>query len=200
MFTSGTNAPGEPLQEKFVNYIKDVYAMEDRFNYTLGQYSEQLKSFKEFPEFRAKISQCTDACKPHLAHIASRLNFYKVQPPTLDDTFSPFMSPIVSCFTSVKPQTIAGFAATWYTMEQFKIASYRLLTTFAQAYGDTETVRVAEEHLREEVETQRWIFEKLPEVCLFSLQHENVPVPQTAWDFARQLELVGTTTNFPIPR
>ena len=197
MFTPDTN---EPLKEKLVNYIRDIYAMEDRFNYTLGQYAEQLKSFKEFPEFRAKISQHLDVCKPHVAHIAQRLNFYKVQPPTLDDNFSPFMSPAVSCFTSVKPQTIAGFATTWYTMEQFKIASYRLLTTFAQAYGDTETVRFAEEHLREEIEMQRWIFAKLPEVSLYTLQHDNVTVPQTTWEFARQLELVGTTTNFPIPK
>ena len=194
------STPNEQLKEKFVNYIRDIYAMEDRSNYTLEQYGEQLKDFKEFPEFRARLYKHLEMTKEHTAHIASRLQFYKVQPPTLDNSFSAYTSPLLSYFQTVKPTSWVAFASTWFTMEQFKISSYKVLSTLAQAYGDNDTVRFAEEHLREEIEMQRWIFEKLPEVCLYTLQFERVNVPPSAWEFVKQSEPVGTTPSFPIPR
>jgi hypothetical protein len=41
------------------------------------------------------------------------------------------------------------------------------------------------------------VFERLPEIELYSLQHDGIQVPQTAWEFARQLELVGSTSTYP---
>ncbi len=197
MFTSTHN---EQLKEKFVNYIRDIYAVEARSNDTLEQYGEQLKNFKEFPEFRARLYKHLEACKEHMGHIRSRLQFYNVQPATLDYTVTPYTSPLLSYFPTVKPTTWVSLASTWLMMEHFKVASYRVLITLAQAHGDTETVRFAEDHLREEIEMQSWIYEKLPEICLYTLQFERINVPNTAWEFIRQLEPVGTTPNFPIPR
>lgn len=197
MITPNNN---EQLKEKFVSYIRDIYAMEDRFNNTLEQYGEQLKNFKDFPEFRSRLYKHLEMTREHTAHIGSRLQFYKVQPPTIENTFTPYTSPLLSYFPMVKPTTWFSLASTWFTMEQFKIASYRCLSTLAQAYGDNDTLRFAEEHLREDIDMQNWIFGKLPEVCLYTLQFENVSVPPSAWEFVKQLEPVGTTPSFPIPR
>lgn len=203
MFTPNTNPE---FKGKFVGYLRDIYSIENRFNRTLESYGEQLATFKEFPEFRAKMYQCAEMCKAHANHILPRLKFYNIEPPaeavTLEGTekpvsFSLYISPLVNCMTMVKPETLISFATTWCAFGQFKIASYRILTTLAQTFGDEEVVRFAEEHLREEIDTQRWLFEHLPEIGLHNLQYEGIPVPQNAWGFARQLELVGTTSIYP---
>lgn len=198
------------LKEKFAPYLMDIYAIENRFSGILASYGEQLASFKEFPEFRSKVYQWAEMCKEHTNHIVPRLASYNLRLPQETGTvgasvgdkekglpFSPYTSPVVDCLTTVKPETLAGFATTLYTFGNFKIASYRLLTTLAQTLGDNEVIRLAEEHLREEIEAQRWLFEHLPEIGLYNLQYEGIPVPQNAWEFAKQLELVGTTITYP---
>lgn len=98
---------------------------------------------------------------------------------------------------TLEPVSFSDYATTLYTFTQFEIAQYRMLTTMALACGDKETIRIAEEHLRTEIETQRWLFERLPEICLYSLEYEGVNVPQNSWESARQLELVGSAATFP---
>lgn len=203
MFTPSTNPE---FKEKFAGYLRDIYTIENRFSNMLETYGEELATFKEFPEFRSKVYQCAEMCREHTSHILSRLEFYKVPPPFeavpiegkgKPVQFSPYISPVANCLMTVKPETLAGFATTWYTFGHFKIASYRLLTTLARTFGDREVVSLAEEHLREEIETQRWLFEHLPEIGLYNLQYDGIPVPQNAWEFARQPELVGTTGARP---
>lgn len=203
MFTPNRNTE---FKEKFVGYLSDVYAIENRFSNMLETYGEQLATLKEFPEFRAKVYQCAEICREHTNHILPRLEFYNVRP-TIEAgpvegkekplSLSPYISPVANCLTMVKPETFAGFASTLYTFGHFKIASYRMLTTLAQTFGDQEVVRLSEKHLREEIETQRWVFEHLPEIGLYNLQYDSIPVPQNAWESARQLERVGTTSTNP---
>ena len=217
MFTPNTpNTPNTnaQLKEKFVGYLTDIYTIENRFSNILESYGEQLAALKEFPEFRARVYQCAEMCREHTNHILPRLESYSVRPPVekwpiegkgtgkemgkeKPVQFSPYISPVAGCLTTVKPETFTGFATTLYTFLHFKISTYRVLTTLAQTFGDKEVVRLAEEHVREEIEMQRWVFERLPEIELYSLQHDGIPVPQTAWEFARQLELVGSTSTFP---
>lgn len=201
MFNPNTNPK---FKENFVAYLRDIYTMESHFSQTLNSYGERLSTFKEFPEFRAKMYQCVEMCKEHTNHILPRLEFYNVRPPIKgtegreqSQPFSSFTSPMLRCIDMVKPETPSAFATTWYTFGHFKIASYKLLTTLARTFGDEEVVRLAEGHLREEMETQRWLFEHMPEIGLYNLQFDGIPVPQSAWEFAKQSDLVGTSADFP---
>jgi ferritin-like metal-binding protein YciE len=211
MFTPNTpDTPDTPntnpeFKEKFVGYLRDIYAIENQFSRTLERYADRPALFKEFPEFRSRMYKYAEMCKEHCNHIMPRLKFYNVEPsveaaPSKGTEqpfqFSPYTSPLVNCITTSKPETLISFATTWYAFGQFKIASYRTLTTLAQTFGDQEVVRLAEEHLREGIEAQRWVFEHLPEICLYNLKYDGIPVPQSAWEFARQLEMVGTTISY----
>lgn len=177
--------------------------MESRFSQTLESYGESLAAFKEFPEFRARVYRCAEICKEHTNQILPRLEFYNARPPMIGgeskgkpQQFSAFTSPMLNCMDMVKPETPAGLATTWYTFGHFKIASYKLLTTLAQTFGDEEVARLSERHMHEELETQRWLFEHLPEIGLFNLQYEGIPVPQNAWEFAGHAAMVGTSADF----
>ena len=201
MFNANTNPK---FKENFVAYLRDIYTMESSFSQTLESYGESLASFKEFPEFRARMYQCAEMCKEHTNHILPRLESYNVRPPIKStekmkqsEPFSSFTSAILNCMTMGKPETLTGFATTWYTFSHFKIASYKLLTTLARTFGDEEVARLSERHMNEEMETQRWLYERLPEIGLYNLQHEGIPVPQNAWEFVKESELVGTRAEFP---
>ncbi|MBF6612495.1 MAG: ferritin-like domain-containing protein [Chloroflexi bacterium] len=200
MFNANTNPK---FKENFVAYLTDIYTFESTFSKTLESYGERASAFKDFPEFRARIYQCAEMCKEHSKHLLPRLEFYNVRPSVKatdtkeqSRTFSSFTSPILSCMDMVKPETLAGFATTWYTFGHFKIASYKLLTTLARTFGDEEVARLSERHMHEEMETQRWLFEHMPEIGLFNLQNEGIPVPQNAWAFVREPDLVGTSAAF----
>lgn len=187
----------EQLKEKLVAHIQDVYVMEQEFGKMLDSFDKPITEFKRFPEFRARVLGCLDECKEHTTHMRELLDFYKVQVPTGRKFSSPFFGNFITFFSTLKPVSFSDYATTLYTFTQFEIAQYRMLTTLALACGDNETIRIAEEHLRTEIETQRWLFERLPEVCLYSLEYEGVNVPQNSWESARQLELVGSAATFP---
>lgn len=191
--------PNEQLKVKLIAYVQDVRAMETVYNRTLEQYGAQVARFKEFPEFRAKVYHHLDVTRQYPAHWEGRMRFYNAPIPPVADapTFGPIMSPLMDCFRTIQPTTFIDYATTLYTFSQFNIAVYRGLTTLAQTCEDRETVRFAEEHLRTAIEFQHWLFEHLPQIYLYTLQDEGVPFPPTAWEFAKQLELVGTTTLFP---
>ncbi len=196
MFNGPTN---ELLKEKFLNFVQDVYLMEKTLTKPVELYTEEFKKFKEFPEFQAKMYQFNDINKQQIARIDERIKFYGKSPVVEQFMPKPFVSNFVNCFTTFKPETFAAYVNNFYAIEQFKIGTYRMLTTMAQAVGDKEMLRIAELNLRENIEIERWVFEHLPEVTLYSLEFEKIPVPPTAWDFAKQLELVGITSPFVTP-
>ena len=194
-----TGTPSELFKERFVNYLKDIYFMEYKFNEMLDLYAEGTKKFKEFPEYQEWFYKNVDTFKLDLKNIEERLTFYNV-PRELPNEFPiSFIPTVVNYFTTVKPFTFMEYVTNFYAFGQFKIGVYRLLTTMAYAYGDKETLKIAEHNLHDNIEAQRWIFKHMPEVCLYSLQYEKIPIPPFAWEFAKELELVGTYT-WPTPR
>jgi ferritin-like metal-binding protein YciE len=187
------------LKERFVNFVQDVFVMENMLIKPVERYTEEFKKIKNFPEFQAKMYNYIDMNKKQITRIEDRVKFYNKQPVIGKFTPDSFVSEFVNCFTTVRPEPFAGYVNNFYAIEHFKIGLYRLLTTMAQAVGDKETLRVAEFNLRENIEIERWVFEHIPEVCLYTLEFEKIPVPQTTWDFAKQLELVGITSPYTTP-
>jgi ferritin-like metal-binding protein YciE len=195
MFSGTTN---EQLREELVTYLQNIYFVESQFTNTLEHYAEETKQFKEFPEFQATLNDYLVTAKPFVPHIAERLSFYNVQPP-----FQPipnsYIANVVNCFTSFRPNTFAEYVVNFYAIEHFKIGIYRVLNTIAYAFNDKETLKFAEWGLRENLKVQQWVFQHIPEVCLYSFEHEGIPIPQSAWDFAKQLESMGTTAPYLPP-
>lgn len=196
--------PNEQLKERLLSCMRDIYVMEQEFAVTLDNYDEWLKGFKQFPEFRSKVLSFVEQSRRHATHFVERFKFYEVQPPNGKKAISLLCGNFLNVFTNFKPLSFSDYATNLYIFTQFEIAQYRMLTTLALAYGDKEMVRFAEEHLREEFEVQRWLYQYLPEICLYSLEYGGITIPTNIWDSVKQWETVGSVpgpslTTYPTP-
>jgi ferritin-like metal-binding protein YciE len=59
-----------------------------------------------------------------------------------------------------------------YASEHFEIAAYTALIRAAEEAGESEVVALLEENLREEEQMAQWLFDRIPEVVLHTL---NLP-------------------------
>jgi len=190
-------ASNELLKEKFITYLQDIYFMESKFFSTYTWYAEKLSYFGEWPEFNEKFLSYRETFRPHMLRLEERVKFYGITPNAVIP--EPYFDNMISWFAKVEPKTFAEFITTFYMIEQFKIAAYRWLYTLAYAFGDKETLNLVEWNLKENFEIERWFFERLPEVYLYSLKYENVPFSANVWDFIREHEFVSPVSTYPVP-
>src|SRR5690242_8158138 len=127
-----TGTPNEPLKERMITFVQDMYSMENMLFKPMERYTEEFKRFKKFPEFQAKMYEYMDWNKRHITRLVDRLEFYKIHP-TAVDKFPPNSYVTNPTF---KPETFASmnfiqFVTNFYAITSYKIGLYRMLTTMA---------------------------------------------------------------------
>lgn len=173
----------EKLRDKLTTYIQDAYAMENQIVETL---EDHLKQAEKHPSIQAKVREHLEATKQHRDRMARQLEAYNEKPSTVKGAMSNLMGKATGVVSGLQPDTIAMNARNEYVTEHLEIAAYTLLIATARAYGDEETVRAAEQNLRDEEEMQRWLLRQMPEVALRSLEEDGITIPANARQMAQQ--------------
>lgn len=158
------------VQENFIAWLRDAYAMEQQAVEILERQAPRLD---DYPDMQAKIREHLELSKSQaerlrtcLQRLGTDISAIKTGLAQLTGNAAAMMNALSS--DEVVKQTIADYA-----FENFEIANYRCLIGAAEAAGDRETRRVCEEILREEEAMASWIEDHLPVITRQFLQRDD---------------------------
>ena len=163
----------EQIRTKLLPHIQNAYALENQVAEALERHRDEAAGI---PEMQAKIQEHFEVTKQHRERIVQRLQAYGETPSVIKDLGSSLMGNMMGAMAGMRPDTMSRMARDEYVSEHLEIAAYTLLITTAQALGDMETVRIAEQNLQDEIEMQQWLLSHMPQVCLYDLQQEGYTV------------------------
>jgi ferritin-like metal-binding protein YciE len=112
--------------------------------------------------------------KEHERLIRERLEALGESPSTLKDIAQKGGALVSGMMAKVAPDTTGKLAIQAYAFEHLEIASYRMLKVVAEHAGDQETVRIADQILRQEQEAAHKIGELLEPVANHDLRELGV--------------------------
>lgn len=169
----------EDFKNKLVGYIEDAWAMENQIVQVLER---QVDELADFPEFQTRVRQHIEETKLHRKRMAERLSAYGKHP---DESITSNIKGVVGGLVGMAAGALEGLRADTlarevrddFVTENLEVAAYTMLIASARAYGDTETVQAAEANLREDIQMQRWLADRLADAALLSLDKQGIPVP-----------------------
>ncbi|HEY9720414.1 MAG TPA: DUF892 family protein, partial [Oscillatoriaceae cyanobacterium] len=169
----------EDFKNKLMGYIEDAWAMENQIAQVL---EGQIKDLESFPEFQTRIRQHLEETKLHRKRMAERLSAYGRQPTErltseIKGVVGGLLGMATGALQGMRADTLAREVRDDFVTENLEVAAYTMLIACARAFGDDETVQAAEANLREDIQMQRWLADRLSDAALLSLDQQGIPVP-----------------------
>jgi hypothetical protein len=114
-----------------------------------------------------------------------RLAAYNKKPSGLKSALSNLMGNLQGGMSGARSDSLAMTARDDYVAEHFEIASYGLLLSTAQLFGDQETVRACQLNIQDEIRMVQWLQQRLVETGFMSLREDGINIPQGALQSAQ---------------
>ncbi len=147
------------IRDTLIDYLRDAYAMEQQ---AISMIDRQLERLESYPDFTARLRQHRDETEHQVERLETalhRLGTDSSALKTMGAKLSANMQAMMNIFAS--DEVIKDLLAS-YTLEQWEIVNYKVLIQTAQAAGEVEIQRLAEESLREEEAMASWIDSQIP--------------------------------------
>jgi ferritin-like metal-binding protein YciE len=136
----------DDLDEQLSKYLADAHAIEAQAIKLL----EKAPGSAEDPELARLFSEHLQETREHQRLVAERLDARGVGPSGVKDAAMRAGALSWATFFELHPDTPGKLVAFAYAFEHLEIAAYEELKRVAQKAGDAETIRVADEILRQE--------------------------------------------------
>jgi ferritin-like metal-binding protein YciE len=171
---SNANADNTALRDKLIEYLHDMYAVENHLVDTLQGHADDAA---DFPVVQAKIQQHLEETKQHRQRIEDCLSRYGKQPGGGKNALTGMIGKLQGVFSGARKDTLARNSRDDYVAENFEIVSYGMLIATAQALGDQQTVQACQQTLRDEVNMAKWLEAHTAEVALTVLVQDGIDIP-----------------------
>lgn len=162
-------------QDTYISWLKDAHAMENALINTLEGH---IKDADSMPQLQARLQQHLEETRNHASLVEGCLTRLGEDPSGLKAGMAKLTGVMQGAGTSLMggkqhdPLVKNGLAD--FSAEEFEVASYKALITAAQALGDTETGRVAQQIMLEDQAMADWLDQHLPMVVQQTLQGQMV--------------------------
>lgn len=144
--------------DHLLSWLRDAHAAEEQ---AITMLSNLARRIENYPELKARIEEHITETQRQSERVRECLRRHGSDASMLKDTGTKLMGlgqGLSGIFTS--DEVMKGILAS-YTFEQMEIASYKILVAAARRLGDTETARVCEEILQEELAMAKWLEDRL---------------------------------------
>ncbi len=141
-------------------WLRDAHAMEEQAKTMLDAQANRIENY---PELKARIEQHlreTEGQEQKVRACLERLGGTS----SIKDAGAKMTAMMQGMGGMLTGDEVVKGAMASYAFEHFEISAYRSLIGAAEAAGDQETKRVAEEILREEEAMASWLYEHLPAI------------------------------------
>ncbi len=158
-------------EENLLDWLRDAHAMEEQAQKMLTAMSERLENY---PDLKARIEQHLEETRRQATMVRQCIERRGSDTSTVKDIAGRFVAMGQSMSGMfVSDEVVKGSLAS-YAFEHMEIASYKALIAAAEVCGDTETKRVCEQILPEEIAMANWLADHLqPTVQQFLMRDET---------------------------
>ncbi len=157
-------------QDLVLGWLNDAYAMEQSITQVLARH---IKDVQDQPEIASRLQQHLDATERHAELVQGCVQRLGGDTSKLKSGMAQVTGAVQGMATSVAKDELVKNALQDYSTEHMEIASYQSLIAAARQLGDTETVSVCEQILRDEEAMQAWLREQIPIITLQVLQQQG---------------------------
>jgi len=148
-------------QENLLDWLRDAHAMEQQAEQMLKAQSSRLE---HYPQLKARIDQHIEETLDQQKLIDECLQRLGGEASTMKDLGGKLMAFGQAVGGSMMSDEVIKGAMSGYVFENMEIASYTVLIAAAQAAGDTQTQKVCEKILPQEVAMADWLLKHLPQL------------------------------------
>jgi ferritin-like metal-binding protein YciE len=149
-----------------VAWLNDAYAMEQGLIRSLETHARRAR---DLPEVSARASEHADETRGQAERVRQCLEMLGTTPSTAKSTVSTIIGAVEGASTAVFTDELMKNMLADYASEHFEIAAYTALIRAAEEAGESRIVALLEENLREEEQMAQWLFDRIPEVVLHTL-------------------------------
>jgi len=168
--------------ERVIAWLNDAYAMEKALVQVL---EHRIKDAKDFPAVQQMDEQHLEDTRRHVELVGGCIERLGEQPSSVKSVIGTVFGAMQAPMTGLAQDEVVKNCLTDYAAEQFEVISYRALIEAAMQIGDTETVSVCEQLMREDQAMADRIILILPTVIGAHLDGpEASPIAGTGDDHA----------------
>ena len=160
------------VQENLLDWLNDAHAMEQQAESMLKAQAERIENY---PQLRQRIEQHLQETKQQKAQIEACIQRLGGSTSALKDMAGKLMAFGQGLGGMTMSDEVVKGAMSGYVFENLEIATYTVLIEAARVAGDTETQRVCEGILPEEVAMAEWLKAHLPELTSAFLSRSQAP-------------------------
>lgn len=148
-------------KDTYIAWLNDAHAMEVGL---VTMLEKQAKETEGIPEMNARIVEHLEETKRHAEMVKACVDRHGGSTSTGKDVLSQISSTVSGLGTSMMSDAMVKNVHASYAAEHFEIASYQTLRAAAEELGDSETVSVCNEILKDEERMADWLMKQLPGV------------------------------------
>ena len=156
-------------RDRLIAWLNDAHAMEQGLVQILETHARRAR---ELPEVSARAAEHADETREQAERIRQCLEVLGTTPSTVKSAFSTVMGAVEGASTAVFTDELMKNMLADYASEHFEIAAYTALIRAAEEAGASQIVALLEENLREEEQMAQWLFDRIPEAVLHTM---NLP-------------------------
>lgn len=136
----------DDIREQIVKYLTDLHSTEENAAAQLRTGAEAVNDEQLAQVLREHLRETED----HERLVRARLEALDASPSKLKDVAQKGVAAVGGALTGAAPDTTGKVAIQAFATEHLEIASYRSLRAVAHQAGDSETVPMAEQILKQE--------------------------------------------------
>jgi len=136
----------DDIREQIVKYLTDLHSTEENAAAQLRTGAEAVNDEQLAQVLREHLRETED----HERLVRARLEALDASPSKLKDVAQKGVAAVGGALTGAAPDTTGKVAIQAFATEHLEIASYRSLRAVAHQAGDSETVAMAEQILKQE--------------------------------------------------
>ena len=133
--------------DRVIAWLNDAYGMEKALVQVL---EHRIKDAKDFPSVQQMDEQHLEETRRHVELVGGCIERLGEKPSSVKSAIGTMFGAMQAPMTGLAQDEVVKNCLTDYAAEQFEVISYRALIEAASQVGDTETVSVCEQIMRED--------------------------------------------------
>lgn len=146
----GTKNP----QDMLLSWLNDAYGMEQSLVQVL---ENQVGDAKDYPQVQVRLQQHLELTKQHAEAVKGCIERLGGSTSSIKSVMSNIFGQVQGMSTGAAEDEMIKNALSDFAAENFEIASYSSLIAAAQEIGDTQTVNICQQILRDEQDMAAWL-------------------------------------------
>ncbi len=147
--------------ERVIAWLNDAYAMEKALVQVL---EHRIKDARDFPNVQQMDEQHLEETRRHVELVGQCIERLGEQPSSVKSIIGTAFGAMQAPMTGLAEDEVVKNCLVDYAAEQFEVISYQALIEAASQIGDTQTVQVCEQIMREDQAMAERIVAALPTV------------------------------------